>query len=450
MKRIITLIFAVLFTVAGTLADTERHPKGLYRLKTFIYEDGRQRVPSFFQYKYAANDVGLLIFYRQTANGNDWNNMTVEVREQYPLKSTGETPQGDDGHGTQIFNVEDGHFSFKWYNSQWPNMSPLGQFITEVYSKDDIQDEVRRAIDMLEGRIDTTANRLSGWWTCTSNNAGQGTFWKVYTPEMSMVVRPGNNGIAINCFVTKNISFEGDSLLKETTNTCHIEWSEDGSHTLTFSPDGTHTQTENWVRGGLPMTWQKVFGSSISIYKPPVQRAIDLYMEKSYKECVALCDKELNTPADSEDADGSARFNAHLLRLFRAVAIYRSGEVELGRKLLDDQLNFVNSEIERYETVNGMGQYIYALYSCNMMAYSLAYDIIGADRTLLYLDALTIMAPQVAKQNAIGVKECRGRCYLLLGSKDSAQKQWQQIKEADPNYFKDKPADDPLKQEFGD
>ena len=111
-----------LFAATGTNAQAEQNPKGLYRLQTFIYQDGRKRPPNFFQYKYAADSVGLLISYRPSASNTQWGNMSIEIREPYPLLFTGEKPQGDDGHGTQVFNVDGRQFHFKWYNNRWPNI----------------------------------------------------------------------------------------------------------------------------------------------------------------------------------------------------------------------------------------------------------------------------------------------------------------------------------------
>lgn len=205
MKKYCMLVLVALFTVTTTYAQAQKSPKGLYRLKQFIYEDGRTNTPGFSQYKYAADSVGLLISYNRSRNITQWSSMTVEIREQYPLTFTGKVPQGTDGHGTQIFNVDNEQFSFKWYNDKWPNMSKLGEFITEVYSKDGIEPEVAQAFNMLENKnfSPTQAaglsqgNKFYGWWfraAIAANPDGTGKrtsvqpLWKAYSPELSMVV----------------------------------------------------------------------------------------------------------------------------------------------------------------------------------------------------------------------------------------------------------------------
>ena len=150
MKKILYLAIAALMTLNLTDMKAGEDPHGLYHLKRLIYQNGRTTVPAFQQYKYAADSVGLLVMCQQAPTANQWGRMQIEIRENYPLKNTGETPQGPDGHGTQIFNVNANQFYFKWYNQQWPSMSKLNEFITEVYAKDNINPTVAKAFSMLE------------------------------------------------------------------------------------------------------------------------------------------------------------------------------------------------------------------------------------------------------------------------------------------------------------
>lgn len=163
MKKILYLAIAALMTL--NLADMKagEDPHGLYHLKRLIYQNGRTTVPAFQQYKYAADSVGLLVMCQQAPTANQWGRMQIEIRENYPLKNTGETPQGPDGHGTQIFNVNANQFYFKWYNQQWPSMSKLNEFITEVYAKDNINPTVAKAFSMLENKTAPSNNKLDGW-----------------------------------------------------------------------------------------------------------------------------------------------------------------------------------------------------------------------------------------------------------------------------------------------
>ena len=83
--------------------------------------------------------------------------------------------------------------------------------------------------------------------------------------------------------------------------------------------------------------------------------------------------------------------------------------------------------------------------------YNLGYDIFGAEQTLLNLDALTLVSPFLTSgSNKPVLLECRGNCYLLLGDKENARKLWQQVKDINPNYFKEKRIEAPLKTEFGE
>lgn len=164
MKKILSLAIVALMTFSLTDMKAGEDPHGLYHLKRFIYQNGRTTVPAFQQYKYAADSVGLLVMWQGAPSANQWGRLQIEIRENYPLKNTGETPQAPDGHGTQVFNVNANQFYFKWYNQQWPSMSKLNEFITEVYTKDNINPTVAKAFSMLENKIATSSNKFAGWW----------------------------------------------------------------------------------------------------------------------------------------------------------------------------------------------------------------------------------------------------------------------------------------------
>lgn len=483
MKKVCLIALMALFAATGTNAQAEQNPKGLYRLQTFIYQDGRKRPPNFFQYKYAADSVGLLISYRPSASNTQWGNMSIEIREPYPLLFTGEKPQGDDGHGTQVFNVDGRQFHFKWYNNRWPNMSNLNEFITEVYTKDDLQEEVVRAFNLLENKIDYKANKFCGWWlriaaTADPNGTGKRQqvpiIWKVYSPELSMVVTPLNNGNVLGCNPTSTVKYENDSLIYEIGHPCNIHWLNDDTHALTFVQENGRPLTEIWVRAGLPKEWQNIFHTNLETYRNGVdciteaietatqgdlqksEALIDeaindkdvpmetlgmgvvgiatyLYSEKQqYKECLGFCERQLQKIKDYTEAGHDqnifAKLHVNLTEVFRALATYRCGDTEKGKKLMEDRLSIVDSEIEKYKPVKGMESYINLLYYCNLMMYNFGYDVLGAERTLLYLDALSLMAPAVtsAPQNKVMMLKCRANCYLLQGNKKEADKLMQQ------------------------
>ena len=507
MRRFLSASLMVLLAVLGGSAQTAQKPEGLYRLQRFIYQDGRTRVPSFSQYKYAADSVGLLVSYRPSHSSTQWSQLSVEIREPYPLLNTGEKPQGSDGHGTQVFNVDDQRFFFKWYNDRWPNMSKLGEFITEVYEKV-LEPEVATAFLMLEGKAadkSLKAGKFAGWWVRTGAAAhpdGTGqrqplpTRWKTYGPGHSMVVDVVAGGNVLQCYSTNTIQYESDTTLLEVGHRCDIHWLSDHCHTLTFVQENGQTLTEVWERGGLPRMWQNVFRTDIALYRDGntciteavtaaaagnlqlagqlIDEAIDdkevkmdalcmgvlgiasdLYVVRQhYQECSDFCNRYLRKIADYAGAghehDASSRLYVFTTEALRAVATYRSGDKALGKKLLEDDVAFVEAEIEKYRTVRSMEGYINSLYFCNLFAYDLGYDVLGADRTLLYLDALTLVAPAMTAQQKPLLLNCRAKCHLLKGNRDEARKLWQQIKETAPNFFKKQPDDNPLKQLFGE
>lgn len=505
LKRILTPI-VILFAAIGCFAQTPQaeRPQGLYRLQRFIYQDGRTSSPGFYQYKYAADSVGLLIFYRAFNNTTQWNNLLVEIRENRPLLPTGEQPQGSDGHGTQIFNVDDRQFYFKWYNDRWPNMSRLGEFITEVYTKDDIQENVAKAFMLLENKPQSATSKFHGWWmrvAASANPDGSGqrrsvpVRWKAYGPDLSMVLDIQDNGKAMVCYLTNTVRYESDSLIHEIGHPCNIHWIDENCHALTFMQENGQKLTEVWARGGLPPMWQSVFRTHIPLYRDgaacmrdaveaakrddlkqaelfiseaisekevniqtlcaaTLEIAVLLNDAQKYKESKDFCRRQLDKikayVSSGHDHQAASKAYAHMIEVAMSMATYRSGEEQAGKRMIEGCLTKVESEIEKYKTIQSMGDYVYILYLCNLTTYNQAYDIIGAERTLLYLDAVALMAPAMVEQNKMLVLQCRAKCYLLQGNKDDARKLWQQMKETDADYCKNLPDDHPLKQTFGE
>lgn len=504
MKRICLMMLVALMATMTTVAQKIKNPQGLYRLKSFVYEDGRVSSPGFSQYKYAADSVGLLISYRASRNITQWSGMQVEIREHYPLVNTGETPQGADGHGTQIFNVTDSLFCFKWYNSRWPNMSKLNEFITEIYTKDRMEKEVAKAFDLFENKI-AKENKFSGWWVrvaATANPDGTGKrmqvpmIWKAYGSDLSMVVTVMNNGDVLQCNPTSTVRYDNDSTIYEIGHPCKIRWLNDDTHALTFVQENGVPLTELWVRSGLPSKWQRVFNTDLEVLRSGVECmrnavdkalagdmkkanqfiaeavnernvsiealgegimaiAMNLLVEKrQYKDCKDFCEQQLQVVKDyaaaGHDHTMLSRLYVHLTEGFKAIATYHDGDKTKGKKLVEDKIAEVESEIERYKSIASAERYANLLYYCNFTIYQIGYDILGTERTLLYMDFLPLVAPDMTAQNKPYLLNCRGNCYLLDGDKDKAKTMWQQIKEQDTDFFKRQPDHNPLKQAFGE
>ena len=268
MKKIVYLAIVAIMTLNLTDMRAGEDPHGLYHLKRSIFQDGKIKFPAFQQYKYAADSVGLLVTWQEATGSSQWGRLQVEIRENYPLKNTGETPQGPDGHGTQIFNVNANQFYFKWYNKQWPGVSKLNEFVTEVYTKDNISPTVAKAFSMFENKIDSSSNnKFTGWWiriASAANPDGSGqrqpvqTLWKAYTSDMSVVVHMLNNGNVLGCNTATGTKYENDTTIYEAGHPCNIHWIDKDCHALTFVQEDNTKLTEIWVRGGLPQTWQNI------------------------------------------------------------------------------------------------------------------------------------------------------------------------------------------------
>ncbi len=503
LKRM-TMLMMALAAVVMVGAQAQKQPKGLYHLNKFIYEDGREQAPGFSQYKYAADSLGLLIFYEKAHDEFHWSSVRIEIREPHPLLFTGEKAQGEDGHGTQIFNVTDEQFYFKWFNTNWPNMSKLNEFITEVYTKENIEGEVAKAFSLLENKIEPQTNKFYGFWIrlgLTENTDGTGRRmdaaprWKVYAPEMSMVIAPQRRVPVLACNTTQTVRYENDNTIFEIGHRCDIHWIDNDTHTLTYEENGRPI-TELWARGGLPLVWQSVFNTNVPLYRDGVvcmeeaqaamangdrkaaEKLIDeaikeknvplpvlcegsykmasylLQKVERYQECADFSDRQLKKIREQvqngEDFNAASRFFTRQVEIFKAVATYLSGEQKKGKKLLEDCLNTLNSEIERFQKMPGMEGFLNTMYYCKFVAYDMGYEALGAEETLLNLEALSLMAPQMSASIKLLIMRCRGNCYLLTGAKDDAKKIWENIKAEDPNFFKNEEPDSRLKKAFGE
>ena len=504
MKKICLMTFAALIAAMSVYAQKEKNPQGLYCLKSFIYEDGQTKIPGFSQYKYIADSVGLLISYRPARSNMQWGGMQVEIREKYPLVNTGNKPQGADGHGTQIFGVTDSLFCFKWYNERWPNMSKLNEFITEIYSKSRMEDEVVRCFDLFENKNDAKENKFFGWWirvgaTATPDGTGKRmqvpVLYKAYGPMQSMVINGTPYDDVLRCSTTGTIQYVNDTTIFEVGHPCSIQWLNDNTHALTFVQENGQPLTELWVRSGLPIKWQKVFHTNIETYQSGtdyILKAVNsavagdmkkadqliaeavnekdvsiehlcegvmaiatnlLLQKQQYKECQDFCGRQLpvikNYVANGHDHTMISRVHVHLAEIFNAIATYHGSNQTAGKKMLEDKIAEIESEIERYKGIGSAGSMINLLYYCNFMAYQYGYDIVGTERTLLYMDFLPLVAPNMATQNKLNILNCRGNCYLMDSNKESAKKMWQQIKDTDINFFNQLSDKNPLTKAFG-
>jgi len=312
-----------------------------------------------------------------------------------------------------------------------------------------------------------------------------------------MVIHPLNRN-TLGCTPTTTVKYENDSTIYEIGHVCKIKWLNDNCHALTFTQENGVPLTEIWVRGGLPKMWQDIFKTNVEIFRDAneclrlaieaaVQQgnlkkvdeylteaiyeknveigafsnvaaniAIHLYYDKQdYKNCQEFCTRCLQQIDDyakrGHDPNIASKIYCHELEILKALCTYRNGDTEKGRKMMDERLSVIDSEIEQYRNINGMDAYINGMYFCKFIMYDLGYDIFGAEQTLLNIDALALIAPFLtSNQQKPQLLKCRGNCYLLLGDKENARKLWQQIKELNKDFFKNQPDLLPIKKEFGE
>lgn len=272
MKKTITLIASLLITISSAFAQSE-NPVGLYRLQRLSYDNGQpDHIPEFVQYKYCSSTPLTLIV--AVASPDDYR-FTVRYDEPRPYIYTGKTPVGEDGKGTEIFDSNKNHFSLKWYNNcRYDNkiIFPMNQFITEHYDKNNIEECMSRAIEMLEMKGKPATHRFGGCWKFIGNVGKLDGQEIIVTSTAQMYKIYGQDDVT--CYFVGNgtgtvfywpLEVKSDNEIIERVHDCSIQWRSNDAFVLTFLREDGKTVKELWIRSGLPESMQKIFGTNVPV-----------------------------------------------------------------------------------------------------------------------------------------------------------------------------------------
>lgn len=282
MKKSIILGICCMMAANTTFAQTE-DPKGLYRLHKLSYEDGRpDHIPEFAQYKYCT-DVAPFTIMIATNTPKSFE-YAIRTDEPHPYTYTGNTPVGENGRGTQIFDSDKDGFSLKWYNTVRPQepIFPLNMFITEYYDRKKIDERLVRSIEMFGMKHKPAKHRFAGCWKMIGNIGTLNgkeiivsapiQLYKIYSED------------AVNIYSGSFVSYwplevKNDNLIVESKNNCKIEWRDKDTFILSFDRGDGKIANELWIRSGLPRSVQKIFGTNEPINDVDVVGSFGDYVE---------------------------------------------------------------------------------------------------------------------------------------------------------------------------
>ena len=283
----IPLIGIALFIFAVPAADAnEKNPHGLYRLIKVSYDNKRSAENvSFEQYKYCGKDVTLHLTVR------DEGRRIIEITQNDSVlfRYTGNTPQGVDGKDYQIYDVEDGRFTLKWYNKTiWDNgLFPYEEFINEHYdANQQIEPDVRRIVDLL-GMRTKDKHEFVGCWKCLAKvrdvNAVQSGLAAIRSKYGNRALRIDSDYrdwyfiIDDNCYasvmvaspfvtpqaivVLENFAYLSMTQFQTKDYIYQIEWEDNNSFVASLYKIGTDEMIgkELWHRTNLPANLGDVF-----------------------------------------------------------------------------------------------------------------------------------------------------------------------------------------------
>lgn len=269
MKKTIIMAVAALLMAGAAMAQQE-NPRGLYKLQKFIYDDGKEQVPQFNQYKYLTDDMSAQI---ELVENEVVAAFRMVNQDKHPLNYTGKVPVGEDGQGTQIYDSNKEKFTLRWYNNFAPNAAlfPFNAFITEEYSsKKGVSETMKEIIDLMamKAKVKKT-NKFTGVWKrrgMSDRVDGKGqlfempTMYKIYT-DTKMLMLEGDLENAPTMAVVGRLwpcTFYTDRLITEGQNSCMITWINDNTFTLIWISGG-YPAVEIWDKTELPELMQNIF-----------------------------------------------------------------------------------------------------------------------------------------------------------------------------------------------
>ena len=261
------------FDVSRQNENGTQDPKGLYRLLLLSYKNNKSpNIPPYAQYKYiGSNSFANFAIYK-----NDSISYAVQTRMEgsYPLKYTGDVPQGKDGKDIRVYNSGPTGFIYSWYCKTQQNnndLFPFHNYIDEWYSNEVGTDKMKTIISLCEMKLNPEkGNNLVGCWHKVGaiTKVGSKEYLTKVDNDLYMIHSDGNM-LRVNVkdanFLKSYMSLYKVEYTKHGFKYAGLEYTikwdgKDAFKITTIEEDGT-VSTGLWTRSGLPAKFQELFGT---------------------------------------------------------------------------------------------------------------------------------------------------------------------------------------------
>ena len=293
MKQTIITIMLALFAMTGQAQVS--NPKGLYKLKEIVHQDGKHLEAPFKQYKFCQDSLTLMLNYNEP-----WLDVPFDFTffNNKLLVYTGELSKTEN-KGVQIFDTTDSTFTLRWFN-EWKNIDqhlfPYGTNIDELYELvTDSTDNIRKVLNILQTNPEPKQHRLLGAWKLRGwkkDNIVTSQYWiEREASEQYMVF--GSNGTvsfqANDRFPKANLhgyylpcKYLSDNVVDLKDMTYMVNWFDYETISIMTLDDEGRPIISVWDRCGLPENYQLVFGGSQAPMKKDISRFMRDEFEKRY------------------------------------------------------------------------------------------------------------------------------------------------------------------------
>lgn len=279
MKKL--LLFAIIALMGTLSADAAKKPKtepgvnprGLFLMQKISYEDGSKAIiPPFTQYKFCGENLTMQVQVQPFTDKHVA--FVMSNNDKVILNHTGFQKKSK---AIQIFNTSDDAFTLRWFNDRLPNNTffPYNAYSQELYTKENISNDMAEAFNALQGKYDAKYNKFTGVWKRrgivekagdVSKVYGIDNMYKIYTPDKVMIVYGVSDKAGAECAACEmvGVKYYDDTMIKEmfgNGSPCIISWIDSSTFTLTYLRQG-RAITEVWDRSGLPECFQTLFNTN--------------------------------------------------------------------------------------------------------------------------------------------------------------------------------------------
>ena len=128
-------------------AQTE-NPRGIYKMMTLTGKQGEIRAP-FDQYKICRDEATISLFV-DAGNPEDIQ-FRMNINDEIVFNYTGKVPQGEDGHGSQIYDSNGKEFKLRWWSMHKGHaLFPDNDWVVEKYERDKFSKPAEEILNLMK------------------------------------------------------------------------------------------------------------------------------------------------------------------------------------------------------------------------------------------------------------------------------------------------------------